>query len=201
MTILRRGFELLKTRPLSDALNIEALESAHRINVPLKYKLFSQLFYLQLTDKGDMLDGGRLISRILYMPEKNPVGDEIFFDELFPLDFSLTTYRENEFWASKGLTQIGGGPPDGGILLRAEGKDRDAIFYNYGHKYVKLANDVFDFFRDVVVYYSEDDHITKKVNTEDLFKKWGEDFWRLGNSKIHSRHERYNQDWSQNELL
>ncbi len=152
MEIINRGFKILKTRPLNDGLDVNALEKEYDVKVPSSYRLFSELFYLII----EIDDNSQVIR---YFPENNPVGDEIYFDDLFNLDFCLSSYEENDFWHDKGYMQIGDGPPDGGILLCMNGDDRDSIFYNNGHKYVKLASSIFDFFRDVVTVRKEDENI------------------------------------------
>lgn len=175
MNIIHRGFEILKTRPLEDKLDVSALEEEYNVNVPTNYRFFSELFYLNIEQKRDITLDNKVISVLRYLPQNNPLGDEIYFDDLFTLDFSLSTYEENDTWHSKGLMQVGDGPPDGGILICMEGVNKDSIFYNNGHKYVKLASHIFDFFRDVVIAQLDD----PRENYNKLYKNWGEDFWRI----------------------
>lgn len=148
MEVLKRGFEILKTRPLNDKLDVDALEEEYNVKIPSSYRLFSELFYLNVEVSENDLT-------VRYLPEYNPLGDEIYFDDLFTLDFCLSSYEENDFWYEKGYMQIGDGPPDGGILLCMEGDDSDSVFFNNGNKYVKLASSIFDFFRDVVIVKNE----------------------------------------------
>lgn len=81
-------------------------------------------------------------------------------------------------------------------LLRIAGIGRGgAIFVGYGKQnldeiilhlweedpgYEKLANNIFDFVNDIVSEpLSEEDY--PEINYSDLYKNWGEDFWRVRN--------------------
>ncbi len=174
MKILRRGFELLKTRPLKDALNVELIENEYKITIPPMYRFFSQLFYLRLEFKGDLIEGKGYLSKLKYLPEINLTNDELLFDDLFPLDFSASTYEEYDFWSEKGLMQIGDGPSEGGILLKIEGDNIDSIVYNDGNKYYKLSDNIFDFFKDVVIVQVE----SSEINIANIYKYWNDEKWR-----------------------
>ena len=143
MEILLRGFELLETRRLNEKIEISAIERKYGVIMPPMYRLFAETFYLTLKKKEE--------GEIEFLPVENLFGDKILFDSLFPIEFCAETYVEYEFWRSKGLMMIGGGPSEGGILLSIEGEDIDSIVYNDANKYVKIAKNIFEFFRDVVL--------------------------------------------------
>lgn len=179
--VIRRGFELLKTRPSSDKAieEIERLEEVHNIRLPFKFKSFATLFYFELVNTFDeVLDRNLRVSDVEYLSLDKTDG-RVFIDQLLPLDFCLDTYRENEFWFEMRYMQFASGPSDGGILVGMEGEVMDKILVNDGHKYVELANDIFDFFRNVVVIQKSESDLENGVRYSQLFKNWGDSKWRI----------------------
>ncbi|MEM6967488.1 MAG: hypothetical protein AAF573_22180 [Bacteroidota bacterium] len=171
--ILKRGFELLKTRPVDDSIDISFLEDKYSFKIPYKYRLFAETFYLNSLNKGEFIkDVGKMSEIKLNRVTTN--AKDYYFDDLFPLDFCMSSYVENDFWYEKKYMQIGGGPPDGGLLLCVSGNDSDKIIYNNGHNYEIVSFDIFDFFRNVIVEATIDSDKLKN-----LYKNWGENFWRL----------------------
>lgn len=150
MKEVKRGLEIVNRREVGNPLDIRELEQEYSVKIPPKYRSFAEQYLLSID-----LEGVGKGLELHYLPEANPVGDVIFFDDLFTLDFCLSSYVENETWHEKGLMQIGDGPADGGILLAMAGEKLDSIIYNNGHNYTKLAGDIFSFFQDVVIVEAE----------------------------------------------
>lgn len=146
---LKRGFELLKIRPAHDVIDIRSLERQFEVKIPTAYRRFCKTFYLRMdiTDFGEL---NNLEVELIYEPREN----EILVDEIFPLEFSLSTFREYEFWEERGFMFIASGPSEGGILLSLNEDNADAIFYNDGNSYVKLAANIFEFFQNLVLVES-----------------------------------------------
>lgn len=170
--ILRRGLELLQTRPIIDKVDIISLELRYGFTIPIAYRLFIETFYPSLSNSIDSLETGKQISAIKLDIESKK--DKYYFDQLFPLAFSMSTYLEYDFWSDKGYMQIGGGPSDGGILLCVTGEKSDSIIYNDGHSYEILAPNIFEFFRRVTIELTD-----TSINLVNYNKRWNENIWKL----------------------
>lgn len=71
----------------------------------------------------------------------------------------------------------------GGLLLLGYGESNlDYIYSDFianDDRLHKVANNIFDFLRNIELKVDEDELQRKKIDTNRLFKKWGEDFWRF----------------------
>lgn len=71
----------------------------------------------------------------------------------------------------------------GGLLLLGHGESNlDYIYSDFianDERLNKVADNIFDFLRNMELKVDEDELQRNKVDTNRLFKKWGEDFWRF----------------------
>ena len=107
MEIIKRGVDILRPRTLNDKIDINALQENYNVKTPPKYRAFAENFHLTIS----ISDTDYVVK---YLPDPNPLGDEIYFDNLFPIDFCFSSYEDNDFWRENGYMQIGEGPPGGG---------------------------------------------------------------------------------------
>lgn len=69
----------------------------------------------------------------------------------------------------------------GVLLVGVKGKERDKVFIEYVHaeqKIREVATSIFSFFMNYKVDVDED-YLPKGVSASDLFRNWGDDYWRI----------------------
>lgn len=115
---------------------------------------------------------------------------EDFFSYILPINEILSEFSQlesqTEKWHRQGMIKIGMMGQWDIILLGVGENNQDQIFV-YGEgisagKIHKFCNNVFDMLSKVKQYLSDEDlkyYSKGKINTEDLYKNWGEDFWRV----------------------
>jgi hypothetical protein len=188
---MKFDFEILKKASSEQKLKVSEFEIQFKLTLPPIYKLFCQVFELSrfkfemYSESGDGQDLN-YCSQVYYKP-KGKYEDNIGITGLDNIETVFNNWKK----------MIGYGEDDKkSNLLRIAGIGRGgAIFVGYGKQnldeiilhlweedpgYEKLANNIFDFVNDIVSEpLSEEDY--PEINYSDLYKNWGEDFWRVRN--------------------
>ncbi len=70
----------------------------------------------------------------------------------------------------------------GVILVAVAGPDKESIHVDFiadEKRYFKVADNIFDLFRQSEININEQFFINSKLKVENLYKNYGEDFWRI----------------------
>lgn len=183
----KTGFELFKTRPFNDILDIPKFEKDNNILLAPLYKTFISTFYVG-KDKiiGEMLMHPKfgfkvdLMSMTYYPNEKaillyNFLGlDDIknIYSELFSEDIEIT---------QNNLLPIGECGMSWMLMVGLKGINADNIFLekpDMSPRFIFIAENIFEFIRGLV---QEEDKFGNigNYNFSQLYKNWDEDFWRV----------------------
>lgn len=185
LSIIKRGFELLKTRALGEALNLEELETQNNIKLPSKYRMFISMF------DGINVEGNgfryfnqqenRFFScaELLYYPASYQQGDNdnVKFQDFVDVPSIFDLYVDD--WQEEGYLLIGSVDHEGGVLLGTRDHEKDKIILDYRDNYTILADNIFDFVRDLVAYIPKDGQLFGGIEFSQLYMNWGENFWRV----------------------
>lgn len=190
ITIINRGFELLKTRALDEKVNLEELEVQNDIVLPEKYRMFITMFdgintegngfkYLNVVED-------RLFpcAEILYYPTSYKIGNDDIVKLVDFVHYSKVFDLYVDDWQEEGYLLIGSVDHEGGILLGTRGQEKDKIIIDYHDNYTVLADNIFDFVRDLVAYIPKEGKLFGGIDFSQLYKNWGENFWRVKPSSI-----------------
>jgi hypothetical protein len=181
--MIKLGFDLLKTRSLSEQLDIAALEKKCGILLPKMYRLFAETFYL----------GKEYMQIDKYYSNKfkenyniysyNHTNDEIGFSEFIDLESAFNVYSSgglsdqdyrNEYFPIADASL-------GGLFVGTR-NDADKIIWDtkrLDNKYEVVADNIFEFVRGLEVKKISGGTAHYQFDYSKLYKNWGEDFWRL----------------------
>jgi hypothetical protein len=159
-------------------MSFRDLEVKFGITIPNDFKLFQKLIELNnpIVEYFDSIENFsfRLTKWLAF------INSDVKIDEFFEAS-SLEIYwrRQLEMWGSLKYLPFGSlAKPHGGQLLfnNSQGKLGKIYYTETGSKNpLYLASDLFSFVESWKIEYRED-----KVDTlTDLYKNWGEEFWRL----------------------
>jgi hypothetical protein len=181
--MIRKGLEILKA---SRNRQIENLPS--EIPFPPLYSLFVKCF--ELGEEGFDYDryyldsrGGFFHSQIMYYEPRGKESNNItftHFDDLVTVKNNWKQklgYTEEEI--DMNLLRIGGIALGGGLFVGTN-QHKDSIFlhiWDSGEGVIKLEDDIFSFASKLVL--EPDEILPGNVKHSQLYKNWGEDFWRV----------------------
>jgi SMI1-KNR4 cell-wall len=165
-------------------LETNSFEAIVRIKLPPIYKEFYRIFNIDAFKEGVML---KYLS-----PQNNNIGyftvSNFNHDDSFVLynflslnDAILYTervYSHEDLLNKECIYPIGECFNQGTLMLGYGSKNADSIFVEYAHeekRVFKLADSIFDF---LSMYHVEPD-IDYIPSLNQLYKNWGEDFWRI----------------------
>lgn len=177
---MKKGFELLKSRSISDQVNFINLEKKHNLELPPIYKLFAKNFLLKnnFTSHETFVhpnyNDERYLTYYSYSPKP-----KIDFTGFNSIEESILISKEIEqnddiHYLTVGYCTIGG------VLLGLKGENKDKIYYYEpdGHPktHIELTNDIFDFVRGLEEKLVPENELPK-IKHSQLYKKWGTNSW------------------------
>lgn len=189
--MLKRGFELLKTRKQDERIDIDALESTYNFTLPPLYKLFVSTFHLG----ENCMDFERFYSpeykdhyaaaEISYSPLAD--GDEPLdissFTEIEEVlekwDKSFKVEPEWEKWGFLFIASIGMG---GGLYVGTREENRDKIFrvvWDWDDPYQEICDNIFELVRGLEGTYDPDEVLPGNVTHDRLYKNFGDEYWNV----------------------
>jgi len=179
---MKRGFELIPTRPISESLDIDKLENSYSIKLPPLYRAFVETFVLGedliISDKY-CSSNESLLHASYFVYEENR---EVMFGGFNDINKALSLKNEVEEWNSNGYIPIGYCGFNGGIVLGTEGESVDEIIlhdFDGDVEFMPIAKNIFEFVRGLVLEPIYEAHLKDNVKFDQLFMNWGEDFWRV----------------------
>jgi hypothetical protein len=181
---MKRGFELLKTRSLTEALDIPSIEERYNIRVPPLYRLFCETFHLG--DDSILVDkyiNPKNTSDLRYCSFYSYIKDrEVRFAGFNSLENALEYSKNTDEWIENKYIPIGHVGFNGAILLGTTESDADKIIlhnFDLSPEYTTLASDIFQFVRELVLEPIPENDLAGGVTFSLLYKNWNEDFWRI----------------------
>lgn len=178
---MKKGFELLMTRNWNDRINIEEIQIKNNIQLPPIFKLFIETFELdyEKIERDKLIKEGEkfpyYLSDFIYEPDKN-----INFAGFNSIETIIKIKEDDEDWVKNKYLPIGYCSFNGGLLVGTIGENIDKIIlhdYEREPYFRVIANDIFEFVKGLVLlphkWYIE------KFGITNIYKNWGEDFWRI----------------------
>jgi hypothetical protein len=165
-------------------LEINSFEATTGIKLPPIYREFYRIFNLDAFKEGVML-------KFLY-PSNNNIGyftvsnfnhnDSFVLYNFFSLNdailYAERVYSDEDLLKKECIYPIGECFNQGALMIGYGNKNADSIFVEYAHeeqRVFKLADSIFDF----LSMYNVEPNMDRFPNLNQLYKNWGEDFWRI----------------------
>lgn len=185
--VLKRGFELLRTRPLNEKVLFSELESKYGVQLPPVFKKFSEIFDVSevnihvkyvYNENQTQYCGG-----VVYFPENyDKDNDDIMFHNFHSLESTISGFEDDDDWEEAGLLPIAMCGHGGAVLLGTRDEDKDCIFIQTMTQEVyKISSNIFDFIRDLVMIAVSEEDLYNGIKFRQLYQNWDEDFWRVRN--------------------
>ena len=182
-----QGLELFKSK--SKDSNYEELKKIFDFSsIPL-FKLFISSFELGVSNlkRHQFLDTkfNNVVPCSSVLIQSERISGEYFFSGFFNEnelmnDWESYSIDSHEF-LEYGLIRIGDIGIGGGIFIGTKDEKKDKIYLvNWGEDedYTLLADNIFEFARSLVVVLDKS-NMESGIEYSQLYKNWGEDFWRV----------------------
>ncbi|MFC3812135.1 SMI1/KNR4 family protein [Lacihabitans lacunae] len=193
---MRKGFELIRTRELTDKINITETEKQLGFSLPPLYKFYIEHFK---TGKGSFFNDFFLNSKrnekyLLNTPLYEPLKDNekwflsiSYFDDIDKVANDWKSYlcHEKE-WSKFKFLRIADIGQGGGLFVSTKNEDLDVIYqvvWDWEEPYFKVADNIFELVKSFVLpdikgILADNYHASK------LYKNYEEDFWRVREENI-----------------
>ena len=181
---MKKSFELLRSRNFDDVVPFKKMEEKYGLVLPPIYKLFLEFF-----------DGVSIIQEKILLPKtNNDIRACTSFryksdPEVGIMNFISDLEMAYESWIglderiqNRGMFPIAtSGIHSGGIVVGTKNNDADKIFIDtdYKERFIFVANNIFEFVREIEQFEIQKEYMPLKIEHKNLYKNWGEDFWRI----------------------
>ena len=186
--MLSIGLEALIPYNADEDIDFEYYENKYSVKIPNSYKQFLCLYK---TGKNSLKHELLLIEKDFFVPlvsyhHEDKEGDYVCLMDFFSLEDSLCfrssdidIIQENHLGLMRimPISDVGGG----GIYLGMN-KDNEGKIYKLSYMMsepIFLATDIFEFVRGIKSIFNSG----MGIKPEQLYKNWGEDFWRIREDK------------------
>ena len=171
--------------------NIQLFESESGISLPGLFRNLVSIYDLSTIGKAELLsfyDANYKVKlqlySIRYMDDEN-ISIEQWYDlnEILPKMEAI--YRSDFGEILKNYLTIGESFDQGMLLLGVGEENRDQIFIEYAYpvsRIRKIKDNIFDFLLGFEIQPMET-YLPSDRKLNDLYKNWGEDFWRIRGEK------------------
>lgn len=168
-------------------LEIEAFETARGESLPILYRTFLLTFETSNIGQAELLQWySEKYDKVLQFYDAEFLGDSHvniikFFKLNYVLEFMSAVYADDDESIRDNYIAIGECNDQGVLLLGIGDGNRDEVFIEYRHSDIrvrKIGENIFDFFQRYQVVPNASD-LPDNVGTSSLYRKWGEDFWRV----------------------
>lgn len=193
---MKRGFQLIKTRQLTNKAAIAEAENELGFFLPPLYKLFIEYFE---TGKGSFvndffLNPKRNENYILNVPLYEPLKDNekwflsvSNFDNIDKVVNDWKSYlRYEKEWMEFNFLRIADIGQGGGLFISTKNDDLDVIYqvvWDFKEQYFKVADNIFDLVRGFVMQ-DINEFIADNYKVSQLYKNYGDDFWRIREENV-----------------
>ncbi|WP_028665109.1 SMI1/KNR4 family protein [Runella zeae] len=189
MKAIKKSFHLFEPRGINENLDVELFEKESNIKLPVLFKEFLKSFHIDkvfpevyfLSKFKDTFGSGRLY----YIPKI----EDLFLGEIFDLEKGLDVrnrlYSVEDEVFSYGYFPFGQDSTGHFILMVGIGTNNlEKIYvespdesFQEGERFTLLANNIFEFIRGFE--YVEREKLSDDIKYNQLYRNWGEDFWRV----------------------
>ncbi|AUC13916.1 hypothetical protein BTO06_01545 [Tenacibaculum sp. SZ-18] len=177
---MKKGFELLRSRSISDQVNLINLEKKYNLEIPPIYKIFAKNFLLR---------NNSLSYETYIHPDHNDERYLTYYSYTLKPEIDFTGFNsiEDSMLFAKEIEQKDdidyltvGYCTIGGILLGLKGEHKDKTYYydpdEYPQTHIELTNDIFDFVRGLEEILLSENELPK-IKFSQLYKTWGTHSW------------------------
>ncbi len=183
------GLDFFISKSNNDDFDINKIEHISNLSLLPYYSLFASCFklgrYVLKIDKFLETKFENIVACSSVKIENDNISGEYFFSGFFSfeeLKNDWESYSSNSHeYLEYGFIRIGSIGIGGGIFIGTKGDSKDKIFLvNWGldEDYIFLSNNIFEFAKSLV-FMPYDINFDKGITFSNLYKNWGEDFWRL----------------------
>lgn len=163
-------------------VDIRPLEEKHGITLPPIYRTFISVFKPNFADHKVKMNGDFRSFLVpfyssLNLNEYSSEDDEMALENFKRPEEALTFLRSKEDYVKDYLFIANHGYA-GGLLVGIADHNQDQIFHSVDTEEIEfIAGNIFEFLHRMQLV--QFDFEAPSVNTSKLYKKWGEDFWRV----------------------
>lgn len=178
-----KGIELLRL----------ANNSTNNLALPPKFLIFCQNFKLgrdALKIEYVNIDGDLIQLNSINYYANNYENALSYFLDIPNLIVEKESYESSLYeYNLDGFIKIGLFDVNDSLLLKIKGSDEDSIWKWSGDwgderpQYERIASDIFDFVEKLESVVIQINLLVRNVLLEQLYKNWGEDFWRVRQDK------------------
>ncbi|CAM1344045.1 hypothetical protein [Tenacibaculum amylolyticum] len=183
-----KGLNFFKSKTNNETDTYSKIEKLIGFELPKYFKLFASLYEL---GEGNVLLQKYFNSKfssysdcglIIFTPSQN---EEYNFSGFFNNnellnDWEVYSSDSHEF-LEHGLIRIADVGIGGGIFIGTRDENEDKIFlvnWSKSEDYCLIANNIFEFSK-TLMFKEEKTFLPNEVSYSELYKNWGEDFWRI----------------------
>jgi hypothetical protein len=186
------GLEIYKTQKNTQNFNIKSFESSSNIRIPPLYKLFIENFDVfgekvyRDTDKVFWSDSDGFLD--LESSGTYPSREDLAFEFFFEIEKTVKVMehcydKEDEIWG-KQLLPIASCAMNFMLMVGIGQENKDQIFLEkttFNERYHLVSENIFDFVRGLETKKNDTNwwFQNRAITHENLFKNYGEDFWRF----------------------
>ncbi|BDC98858.1 SMI1/KNR4 family protein [Persicobacter psychrovividus] len=163
-------------------------EQENKLQLPIAFKAFIKAFKFEEIGTKQFLRyfDTECNSSLLFYDSQYIKNNHIGIENMFSsLDDMLNTYNnlyeDDSYIKNQKLLPIGECNDQGILMLGIGEANRDQIFIEYAHLEERIhfvSETIFSFFQDYKIVPNET-YLPDGISFENLFKSWGEDFWRI----------------------
>jgi len=188
---LASGFRLFKTRKVEEQINLKVIEAQFGFSLPPLYKLFVSTFHLGKNSfkQESFLNPKQNDYYNFQAPLYYPLKDNekwflsvSYFDSIEQICRDWESYMRNEKeWTDFGFLRIAGIGQGGGLFVGTRSENADVIYevvWDWEEPYYKVADNIFELIKGFT-YTDSDKLLADGYSRSQLYKNWGEDFWRV----------------------
>lgn len=188
---MKRGFELIKTREHSNKVKILEVENQIGFSLPPLYRFFIDIFETGSNNsfKCEMYYDPSFkeyyyATGVTYEPLRD--NEKWFlsvsnFENIDKVANDWKSYLCNEKeWIEFKFLKIADIGQGGGLFVSTRKEDLDVIYqivWDWDEPYFKVADNIFELMKGFIEYIP--DTLQTGVQKSQLYKKYGEDFWRV----------------------
>ncbi len=189
MKIIKKSFHLFEPRGINENLDVELFEKGNSLKLPVLFKEFLKSFHINklLTEEYSLPQYRYTFGtgELNYVPKI----EDLFLGEMFSLEKGLEVRKRLYSMADEvfieGYFPFGEDGTGHFILMVGIGENNFEKIYiespdqsfQEGERFTLLANNIFEFIRGFE--YVERGKLNNDVSYHQLYRNWGEDFWRV----------------------